>query len=439
MDLTLMPSVGTRGRSLSRHSTGIALMTVLFCSGFQFFHSFGKAFETQPLAPYLLLEATLAALVLLAVVSIVNQAATGSVRTIDLFFFLFPLCWLTLSAGFAWLAFGQPPIYALSEDRRILTFLYWFAFDPVRRRFGLTASDILLSLFICACIYLLTAVGLQILVPDELGRRALPDLDTRRLRMSAPGDCFALTFLSGLVGWLVSKRRAIAAAAAMIGLIGLLQVAQTRQLTLAALATGLIFIWLCRPTWALLAGALGTVALAVTVALRGPVFLEQLAEALLPNISEFFGEQLADNARVHTFQIVVRLLADNHLLGLGAVSLLYDGGLARLYGRNFFVNDVGILGDFFRVGLFYIGFVCAYAAMALRLWQRVVLREHRVLIAALYSFYFLLAPTDGFFYRLGFVHAFLFLLMSAAGARSRESLSYSGRVAAQPAVFAEPA
>jgi len=435
MASTLVSSVGARGRSVSRRGAGIALMTVLFCSGFQFFHSFGKAFETQPLAPYFLLEATLAALILLAVISIAGQAAAGSLRTIDLFFFLFPVCWLTLSAGFAWLAFNQPPIYALSEDRRILTFLYWFAFDPVRRRFSLTAADILLSLFICACIYLVTALALQVLVPDALARRALPDLDIRRLRMSAPGDCFAITFLSGLVGWLVSNRRSLAGAAAIVGLIGLLQVAQTRQLTLAAIAAGLIFIWLCRPNWALVAGLGGAVAFAATIWLRGPVFFEQLAEALLPNISEFFGQQLADNARVNTFRIVVRLLADNHLLGLGAVSLLYDGGLARLYGRNFFVNDVGILGECFRVGFFYVGFVCAYAAMAARLWQRIVLREHRLLIAALYLFYFLLAPTDGFFYRLGFVHAFLFLLMSAAGSRSEESR----HVTTQRAMFAEQA
>jgi hypothetical protein len=39
-------------------------------------------------------------------------------------------------------------------------------------------------------------------------------------------------------------------------------------------------------------------------------------------------------------------------------------------------------------------------------------------IAGLYLFYFLQALTDGFFYRLGFVHAFLFLLMSAAASRT---------------------
>jgi hypothetical protein len=409
-------------------------MTALFCSAFQFFHSFGKAFETQPLAPYLLLEATLAALVLFASISIAMQLASGRLRPLDLFFFLFPLCWLTLSAGFAWFTFDQPPILGISEDRRILTFFYWFAFDAVRRRFGLTVADILLALVLCACIYLVVAIGLQIIVPDRLSGRALPDLDTRRLRMSAPGDCFAITFLSGLVGSLVSKRRGINRLAVVVGLVGLLQVAQTRQLTLAALATAVIVVWLWRPNWALVLAAAGTAAFLATISLRGPVVFEQLAEALVPNIQEFFGANLAENTRINTLGIIVKLLEDNYLLGLGAVSLLYDGGLARIYGRDFFINDVGILGELFRVGVFYFGFLGVYAAIALRLWQRIAVIQHRALIACLYLFYGLQAPTDGFFYRMGFVHAFLFLLLAAAASRSHQSASERHQTAPQPAV-----
>jgi hypothetical protein len=89
---------------------GIALMTALFCSAFQFFHSFGKAFETQPLAPHLLLEITLAALIVLAITTVAMELASGKLQTLDGFFLLFPLCWLTLSAGFAWFAFDQPLI-----------------------------------------------------------------------------------------------------------------------------------------------------------------------------------------------------------------------------------------------------------------------------------------------------------------------------------------
>ena len=413
-------------------------MTVLFCSAFQFFHSFGKAFETQPLAPYLLLEVTLGALIVLATVTLTMALASGRLRSLDLFFFLFPVCWLTLSAGFAWFAFDQPLIYGLSEDRRILTFLYWFAFDPVRRRYGLTLTDILVALAACACIYLIVAIGLQIIVPDRLSGRGIPDLDTRRLRMSAPGDCFAIAFIAGLMGCLVSRRRTLSLVLAVAGLIGLLQVAQTRQLTLAVIATALIIVWLLRPKWALTVGLAAAVAFVATIFFRGPIMFEQLADLLLPNISEFFGSNLAENARVHTFGIVTRSLVDNHFLGLGAVSLLYDGGLSRLYGRNFFINDVGIFGEIFRVGFFYAIFVCVYAATGLKLWQRIESAPHRVIIAGIYLFYFLQAPTDGLFYRLGYVHAFLFLLMSAAASRTYQKSSLAYLTPSQPAASLRP-
>jgi hypothetical protein len=418
---------------------GIALMTALFCSAFQFFHSFGKAFETQPLAPYLLLEVTLAALIVLATTTVAIELASGRLRSRDVFFLLFPLCWLTLSAGFAWFTFNQPLIFGVSEDRRILTLLYWFAFDPVRRRYGLTLNDILVALALCACIYLIVAVGLQVLVPDRLSGREIPDLDTRRLRMSTPGDCFAISFLAGLTGCLVSRMRSVNIVLVVVGLIGLLQVAQTRQLTLAAMATALIIVWLLRPKWALTMGIVGAAAFAATILARGPILFEQLADALLPNISEFFGSSLAENPRIHTLAIVTRLLTENHFLGLGAVSLLYDGGLSRYYGRNFFINDVGMLGEVFRVGFLYAAFLWAYAATGLKLWQRIESAQHRAVIAGIYLFYFLQAPTDGFFYRLGFVHAFLFLLMSAAASGTYRTSSLAYRTPGHPAASLGPA
>jgi hypothetical protein len=207
---------------------------------------------------------------------------------------------------------------------------------------------------------------------------------------------------------------------------------------LAAMATALIIVWLLRPKWALTMGIVGIVVFAATILVRGPVLFEQLGDALLPNISEFFGSNLAGNARINTLGIVTSLLTENHFFGLGAVSLLFDGGLSRIYGRNFFINDVGMIGEIFRVGFFYAGFVCAYAATALKLWQRIESARDRALIAGIYLFYFLQAPTDGFFYRLGFVHAFLFLLMSAAASRPYRASSPAYRTPGHPAAVLGP-
>ena len=125
--------------------------------------------------------------------------------------------------------------------------------------------------------------------------------------MSAPGDCFAISFLVGLTGCLLSRRRAVDSLLLVVGLVGLLQVAQTRQLTLAAVAAALVIVWLLRPKLALTMGIVGAAAFVAAILARGPILFEQLADALLPNISEFFGSSLAENARIHTLGIVTRL------------------------------------------------------------------------------------------------------------------------------------
>jgi glutamine synthetase adenylyltransferase len=116
--------------------------------------------------------------------------------------------------------------------------------------------------------------------------------------MSAPGDCFAIALLAGLTGSLALWRRTVNIVLAVLDLIGLLQVAQTRQLTLAAMATALIIVWLLRPKWALTMGIAGAAAFVATILLRGPILFEQLADALLPNISEFFGSNLTERAHL---------------------------------------------------------------------------------------------------------------------------------------------
>ena len=64
--------------------------------------------------------------------------------------------------------------------------------------------------------------------------------------------------------------------------------------------------------------------------------------------------------------------------------------------------------------------------------------QHKAIIAGIYLFYFLQAPTDGFFYRLGFVHAFLFLLMSAAASRPYRTSSLVHRAPSHPTASLRP-
>jgi hypothetical protein len=196
----------------------------------------------------------------------------------------------------------------------------------------------------------------------------------------------------------------------------------------------MIIVWLWRPMWSLVIASFAAAAFLVAVFTRGPVLIEELIEVVLPNISEFFGADLVDNARMNTLGIVSQQLAENYFMGLGAVSLLHDGGLARIFGRNFFINDVGVFGELFRVGVGYLGFFWVYVAMSLQSWKRMRLPKDRALVGGLFLFCLLVGPTDGLFYRMGFLHAFLFLLMKA-GAEGSTDLSHARGMVSQPAAY----
>jgi ABC-type multidrug transport system fused ATPase/permease subunit len=241
--------------------------------------------------------------------------------------------------------------------------------------------------------------------------------------MSSAGDCFAISFIVDVAGTLVSTRRTMNLVATVIGFVGLIQVAQSRQLTLAAAVTLLVLLLLLRPVWARIVGLMTILAFLGAMSIRGPVVLSQLLDALLPNISEFFGSNLSDNPCINTLAIIMNSLAENYFLGLGAVSLLYEGGW-RGFMDAISSLMTSVLWEKRSAWRYSAIFVCTYAAMALRSWQLVGRMEHRILILGVYIIYILLAPTNGLFYRLGFVHAFLYLLMTAAAPHRKSSSAY---------------
>ena len=392
--------------------TGIALLSVACMLAFQFFFSFGKAFETHPLAPFLLMEATLGGLLAWSIVFVLYKTKMGTVNVYDLYFLLTPLLFLGLSATFAWYSYGQPFVLGVSEDRRVLAFLFWFAFDPLRERYRLSLRDVFTALLICSLVYFTVGLGEQILIPAKLAAREIPDLDPRKLRISSSSEAFGICLIVGVM-LLFHGQRGFGWPMLIVGVLGMVLIAQTRQnIIVMMLAAALVTAYM-RPVFAVIAALVGAMAISILLSVSQEA-LEKVLGFLLPNISEFNSENLANNTRSHTFEIVITLLTQNNFFGLGAVSILFDGGLQKYYGRNFWINDVGLFGEFFRIGFFYLFFLTGYVILFIRKFVRVGLRTDKELIGAAILPFLLLVPTAGFMYRIGFVHAFLFVCLSAA-------------------------
>jgi hypothetical protein len=414
-----LPHQGHRAerRDTARVWRGTAVLTAAFCLGFQFFFSSNYPFDNHPLAPVLLMEAVYGLLIAFAVALVVKRAVEGTLTRIDLFFLLMPALLMFLSALFAFVSFGQPLIFGIGEDRRALSFLFWFVYDPVCRRYGLTQRDIVRALVACAAIYLALSLAIQTMMPADLLARDIPDLDTRKLRITSPGECFAICFLLGIAVYAVTGRvRDLVPAA--IGLAGLLLVAQTRQTTLVSLAVAAASMLVLRPGTTLKIGLVAGFALLVFVTLLDSNPLLPILEFVAPNLEEFSGAHLSENPRSVTFSIVMKLLSENFFMGIGGVSILYDGGLQRIYGKHFWINDVGIFGEVFRIGFVWIVFMVAYLYVAFNEWVRMRDRALRAAIASIVIFFLIQSLSAGFLFRHGYVHAFVFLVMMApAGMR----------------------
>ena len=390
---------------------GIAFLAAALCLNFQFFFSVGHNFETHPLAPPLLLEAVLASLIVWAVVYMARAMVLDRVDWLDILFFVTPPLFVLTSAILAWTIHGQPIVMGIGEDRRGFAFYFWFLLRPIARRHRLDADAVLWALAICAGVYITAGFVARYAFTEVMRARLIPDFDPRKLRISSPGEGFAFCAVAGLV-LLLNRSRLLGAAMMGAGWTGMLVIAQTRQVILALLAGSCFAVLVNRPVRAVFVYFPMALALLVAAALSGGP-LGEVIQAALPNIEEFDSENLEFNTRYRTFSIVWEGITGSGFTGSGALSLRFHTGLQMWYGRNFFINDVGIFGEIYRVGVVAIVLYLLWWLTHLRLLARLPTRRDRELMASLLVTVLFLF-TAGWIFRYGYVHAFVALFAVCA-------------------------
>ncbi len=405
-------------RTSARQVRGTVALTLAFGLAFQFFFATNFSFDNHPLAFRYFLESTYGLLLLYSTVVVLARMRQRSLTALDLFFFTTPLALVFLSTFFAWINYKQPIIYGLAENRKALSFLFWFVFDGIRRRYELDADDVFRALLWCAAIYLVLSLLIQAVASDRLLTRPnIPDLDPRKLRITSPGDCFAIAFLYGTVS-LACKRSIAHAVPMLIGLTGLLLIAQTRSLTLLALLVAGLAVLVLRPAVTVRAAAAGAVAVGLLMVGFDKDPIGSVFDYVLRGGDSV---SLDDNIRAQTAQIALRLLAENYYFGLGALSVMFDGGFKRLYGPYFWINDVGLLGEFFRIGFMLLVFMIIYIRLFVGEFVKTKSLVDRTVVICVLA---MLLP-GGFFFHSGHIHAFAFLVMSA-GATAQVRRRFDG-------------
>lgn len=256
-----------------------------------------------------------------------------------------------VSALFAYFHFGQPVQFGLLEERR--SFLYLLFFPALYLMFRAQPTQQQLERFFLAGALACVAVGFLYylkVIPQNADVGFNVDEKDYGLNPLRP-DRYSIgnSYVSVCAMMLMYRLRRQVQWVPLL-LLGVLAaylwlVLQTRNIMMIwALAA----LWVFRAHWHVAAKLGVLVALVVAVAyLAVPEMFDAQYERLMALVQE---ASEPGGVRADTGSIILRDTAANWYVGMGALSLQWENGFARLYSSYFYLSDVGILGVMYRYG-----------------------------------------------------------------------------------------
>lgn len=256
-----------------------------------------------------------------------------------------------LSAFLANAKFGQPLLYGLLEERRSFLYLLFFPALFLMIRAKPTQEELerffLISGLVCVLVGYLYYFGV---LPENNDVTFNVDDKDYGLNPLRPNRfSIGAAYVSVCAYMLMYRiRRAYSLGSVLLLLLFasyLWLVLQTRNTMLMWVLGG---IWIFRTRWGVLlktgAAVIGIVLVAYFIA---PDFFEDQYQQFNALIGEATTE---GGVRVTTSDIVLREVPANYYVGMGALSLQWQSGFARLYNAYFYLSDVGLLGVLYRFG-----------------------------------------------------------------------------------------
>jgi hypothetical protein len=256
------------------------------------------------------------------------------------------------SAVLANLNYGQPLIYGVLEERRSLLYLSFFPTLYLLIRTAPKQKHLetyfLYSAVLCAIVGFLYYFNI---IPDNTGVFYEVDEKDYGTAVLLRPDRYRIG--SGYVSiaafmLLYSMREKVSMA--RVGLLlffaaYLWLVIQTRQ-TMVIWALATLWVFRNRIGSLLQLGALTSAVLVASYLIVPEFYVEQYARfnALL------FEATSGPGVRDDTVAFIMAAVRENYYIGLGALSLQWNGGFSGVYGPHFYLSDVGIVGVYHRFG-----------------------------------------------------------------------------------------
>ncbi|WP_267427684.1 hypothetical protein [Methylobacterium sp. GC_Met_2] len=264
------------------------------------------------------------------------------------------LSYILISSTLALSYYGQPFYYGVIETRRSFVLFSPVLFTLIYLYLRPTLTDVFFALLIACFLQVALAATNQYGFSSQLLSRNIPDADPRRLRIANGAGLYSSLLVVaiarfGKVGFISNW---IAVVLSCFGLVG---VAQSKALLATSLASFAIILLKRRPI--LIATGVALISFGAMYGLslspNPGNQLPDMVEAIVPGLGLGQLLQSGDDVRSSTTHTIFSELYNNHFIGMGALSLMWNEGFIPYFGDHFFLSDVGIVGELFQVGILY--------------------------------------------------------------------------------------
>jgi len=344
--------------------------------------------------------------------------ASREIRILMYYCLYSTVVFLVLPAVFAYFTYGQPIVYGLIEERRILFCLGFVPLLLLSKRVSTLQFEraLIYAALVAAFLSWCFKFGVIPDLRDEVRSDDRPDRSSIGPFLICFGYFYCIQIWSKGKSPIndAKRNRNLYLVIAAVLLLTLVFATQTRQLIVLCLAFTLFCLRAKAVIWA-----------ASLCVLLSPFYLyPSLLEMLGLNI-EFYDNTLdgiEDGVRSTTVSMIFDHLNLVNWLPSGSLSLMWQDGFIPYFGEHFFLSDVGIIGTLFRFG-FLTFLIIPLSLLVYRNIARNIGTDMQFLYSVMLAL-FVIWPLNGLFEYGQPVIATLFVIhaMKARHLRSQEKV-----------------
>lgn len=325
---------------------------------------------------------------------------------IDFIVYCLVLIALFYSAFAAYVRFGQPFLYGLIEERRVLAFLIYFPLSWGFRNQIMTIKEVLLWMLISAiiCSILSVAVVYGIIPPLHVKDVTMNMTRENRYGIGQLYIAFSILYLVFMMGKKITMYNIISL---LLLVYVLVAIVQTRQIIISLFIA--LFFLKSKARLVVLVGL--SSAFLIAVLFTDMTGLLKFQAMFVELTSEKY---MAESARSLTISVIIDQFLNGAYFGSGALSLLWNDGFRAYYHSTFFLADVGIFGSLYKFGILTVLFMVAYIKLQYNVMKRISMHPYYRLILAFWVQLLMMLPVADIIEYRGFMSGLVLALSVGA-------------------------